>query len=61
MKERYDYLNEYQKKHYDRLIIVTKKGNKDKYKKYAEEKGMSLSGVVVGLLEQAIEGTGTIK
>lgn len=35
---RFDYLNEYQKKNYDRITILRKKGDKEKLKQIAKEK-----------------------
>ena len=38
-KAAYNYINEYQKKNYDRITILRKAGEKEKLTKIAKEKG----------------------
>lgn len=38
-KAAYNYINEYQKKNYDRITILRKPGEKEKLAKIAKEKG----------------------
>ena len=38
-KAAYDYINDYQKKNYDRITILRKSGEKEKLTKIAKEKG----------------------
>lgn len=47
--------NRYNKKTYDRITIMPKKGSKDRYKAYAEQQGKSLTALIVELLERDIE------
>lgn len=51
--------NKYEKKAYDRITTLVKKGQKDKIKAHAEQKGMSLNAYINSLIEQDMEkGTG---
>lgn len=47
--------NDYNKQKYDRLSIMLPKGTRDKYKAYAQSRGMSLNALVVYLLDKDIE------
>lgn len=47
----------YQEKAYDRLELQLKKGNKERYREYAESKGMSLNAYITHLIEQDMERT----
>ena len=42
-KAAYNYINEYQKKNYDRITILRKSGEKEKLTKIAKEKGLAYS------------------
>ena len=46
--------NRYNAKNYDLLHINVKKGEKERYKKIAEEKGLSLSQLFVNAVEEYI-------
>lgn len=45
----------YMKEKRDRITVGVPKGDKDKYKAHAENKGMSLNALIVHLLEKDIE------
>lgn len=51
-KKFYSYLNQYTREKYDRVSVNVKKGTKDKWKKYAEEAGMSLAAYVSEAVEE---------
>ena len=42
----------YSKKTYDQLAIRVKKGDRDRYKAYADERGMSLAAYIIYLIEK---------
>lgn len=44
--------NKYNQKAYDRININVPKGEREKYKEYAESKGMSLNALFVKLIKQ---------
>ena len=48
--------NRYNSKAYDRISVVCKKGDKEKYQKHAEKNGKSLNGLINELLEREISG-----
>lgn len=55
-KAKYD--NNYQKMNYDRIVVQVKKGEKEKYKEQAEEKGYkSLNMYIITLMENDKEMT----
>ena len=45
----------YMKEHRDRITVGVPKGDKDKYKAYAESKGMSLNALIVSLLDREMQ------
>lgn len=45
-KTKNEYITQYQKDNYDRLIILVEKGKKAEYKEIANKKGISLSHFV---------------
>ncbi len=47
--------NKYQKKAYDRIVILVPKGKKDEYKEYAEKQGESLNAFIKRAIEHQIE------
>lgn len=55
-ESRYEYINNYQKEKYDRIIVNVVKGRKELIKKRAEELGMSLSEYAIYCVEKVIEG-----
>jgi hypothetical protein len=44
----------YNEKAYDRISLSVPKGKKDEFKKVAEQKGMSLNGMILEALEKFI-------
>lgn len=50
--------NRYNNKTYDRITIMPKKGSKDRYKAHADARGMSLTALIVELLERDIQESG---
>ncbi len=46
--------NRYANKAYDQVRVLVKKGEKERYKKIAEEKGLSLSQLFVNAVEEYI-------
>lgn len=46
--------NKYNQKSYDRFILNLPKGEKERYKKVAEQAGMSLSAYIIQALEEKI-------
>ncbi len=44
--------NRYNAKTYDHINVLVKKGEKERYKKIAEEKGLSLSQLFVNAVEE---------
>ena len=47
---KYDYINQYQKTNYDRIILLLPKGAKDKVKRAAAEKGVSMNACCLDAL-----------
>lgn len=47
--------NRYQKKKYDRVVILVPKGNKDELKEYADQQGESLNAFVKRAIQETIE------
>ena len=45
----------YQQKHCERITTWVRKGDKDRYKQYAESQGKSLNALMVELLERDIK------
>lgn len=50
----------YNKKAYDRIEIVVKKGRKEKIKAFAQRQGKSVNGLINDLLAQAMEREGDL-
>lgn len=50
----------YNKKAYDRIEIVVKKGRKEKIKAFARSHGKSVNGLINDLLAEAMEREGNI-
>ena len=48
----------YSNKAYDQIKVIVKKGEREKYKKLAKEKGQSLNSLIVGLLENELKKAG---
>lgn len=46
----------YSKKTYDQLAIRLKKGDRERYKEYAAQRGMSLASYIISLIEKDNEG-----
>lgn len=44
--------NRWNAKHYDKMTVICKKGGADAIKSIAKEKGMSMSGYIVWLIQQ---------
>lgn len=44
--------NRWNRKHYDRMHIICRKGGADAIKELAKSKGMSMSGYIVWLIQQ---------
>lgn len=44
--------------HYDQIKLQVKKGYKDKYKNYAQCKGMSLTKLIMELIDKDMEKNG---
>ena len=53
-KKAVEKINEYQREHYDRITVMAKKGNKDRFRQAAEFKGMSLSAFIESCVEKEI-------
>lgn len=49
--------NEYVLNNYDRFTMTFPKGKKEEYRKHAESKNKSLTGLIVELLEEDIKKT----
>ena len=55
-KAAYDYINDYQKKNYDRITILRKFGEKEKLTKIAKEKGYnSLTDFINTCIDEKIK------
>ena len=50
-----EYINAFNKEHYDIVRIVLPKGERDKLKVHAKEKGMSLSAWVCQAIRNALD------
>jgi len=48
--------NKYNETNYDRIHISVPKGDKEKYKALASSRGLSLTQLIVNLLEEAKDG-----
>lgn len=44
--------NEYNAKAYDRIVLLVKKGERDKIKEHAKTKGMSVNGYIYSLVKE---------
>ena len=51
----YEYQNDYNKKKYDQVLLVTKKGRKEDIKKRAKELGLSTSAYINQLIDKDIK------
>lgn len=51
-----DYRNDFVKKHRDRILVVTEKGNKEIWKSYATDLGMSLNAFIIYCVEAQMHG-----
>lgn len=49
------YINEYQKKKYDRITVMAAKGKKEEYQTAAKLKGMKLSAFVQYCVEKELD------
>ena len=47
--------NRYNKKTYDNILLVVKKGEKELIKAFAESRGMSLNGFITSLVREEME------
>ncbi len=45
------YINQYNSKHYEQLILRLPKGKKELIKQHAQNKGMSVNGYIVWLID----------
>ena len=55
-KAAYDYINDYQKKNYDRITILRRSGEKEKLTKIAKEKGYnSLTDFINTCIDEKIK------
>lgn len=54
-KKMYSYVTEYQKEKYDRVSVWAAKGSKERWKKYANKAGMSLTAYVEEAVEEKIQ------
>ena len=55
-KAAYDYINDYQKKNYDRITIVRRSGEKEKLAKIAKEKGYnSLTDFINSCIDEKLK------
>lgn len=52
------YQNEYNRKNLDRITVTVKKGEKEKIRKRAEEKGFSLNAYIKSLIDKDLTGGG---
>lgn len=50
----------YQKENRDRITVWAQKGDKDRYKQFADSQGKSLNALIIDLLEQNIAEKGGI-
>lgn len=55
MAKRIAYSDAWQREHYDRIVLQVPKGKKESYKKLAEQRGQSLTGLVQGLLDRELK------
>ena len=54
-KEAYRYVNNYQKKNYDRITVMAAKGKKEEYKAAAKLKGLTLSAFIMECVDDKIK------
>ena len=55
-KAAYDYINDYQKKNYDRITILRRSGEKEKLTKIAKEKGYnSLTDFINSCIDEKLK------
>lgn len=47
--------NRYAAKNYDRIQVLAKKGEKDRYKSHAESLGKSLNAYIIDLIERDMQ------
>ena len=48
--------NKYNAKAYDRIVVVVKKGEKERIKKYCEKHGYSVNGLITELIRHELAG-----
>lgn len=51
-------INKYMTKAYDRINVIVPKGDKDKYKAFAQSQGKSLNGLIIELLNKEMQKEG---
>lgn len=54
-KAAYDYINDYQKKNYDRITILRRAGEKEKLEAIAKEKGCSLTQFINQCIDEKMK------
>lgn len=54
-KSRIKYQTEYDRNHYDRIVIVVPKGKRDRIKRRANELGKSVNGYIGELIDKDME------
>lgn len=48
-------VNKYIKNNYDQIMIRVPKGDREQYKKFAEQQGKSLTALIIDLLEKEMK------
>lgn len=54
-KNRIKYQTDYDREHYDRIVIVVPKGKRERIKKRASELGKSMNGYISELIDKDIK------
>lgn len=57
-KAAFKYINDYQREKYDRIVILRKKGDKDKIKAYADSKGLKVTEFINQCIDEKLKRAG---
>ena len=49
------YQNDFNKRHYDRIVIMVPKGMKDKLKAFCKEQGFSMNEFIISAVKEKLE------
>ena len=57
-KQGYDYINQFQKNHYDRIVVLRTKGDREKLDALAKDRGVSRNELINWCIDQQLRTLG---